>query len=154
VTTVNFLIGYCATGCGMTDLAFGPRRRGRLWGGLRRRNAIAELAPELIDLLIDRVHYEWPESSFVLRTPSGEQVLVPSHLAGGPRCIRGHARYFKDLVLPFCEVDPIRRGGRYRMVPLAPGGGARVDAPCYELNLRSGVLTVGTGSAPGAVATH
>jgi hypothetical protein len=86
-----------------------------------------------------------------MQTPSGTLVLVPSHAAAGPRCSRGHARYFNDLVLPFCQADPIRRAGRCRMRPLAVGDRA-ANAASYELDLFSGVLTVGAPSAPGVAA--
>jgi len=118
------------------------RRTGRPRGG----QFVPERAPALIDGLIDRVHLDWPETSFVLALPSGEQVFVPRH-AAGPRCTADHAGYFGRFVRPYCAVDQSRGEGRCRMTPFA------VDeqpspTPFYEVDIASGLLVKGAGPAP------
>lgn len=107
-----------------------------------------ERAPRLIDGLIDRVHLDWPETSFILWLPCGEQIFVPRHAGGGP-CGAQHSGYFRRLVLPFCQVGPSCRGGRCRMTPVALDGHS-APAPFYEVDLRSGMLVLGAGPAIGS----
>jgi hypothetical protein len=99
----------------------------------------------LIDALIDHAHLEWPTVTFVLRLPSGEELLVPRHVNGLAQCQSGHAGYYSHHVRPFCQFDPVpRHRGSCRVAPL-PGGS--IDVPTYVVDLRSGVLeTVGTTS--------
>ena len=102
----------------------------------------------LIDELIDRAHSEWPSVTFVLALPSGEQVLLPRHLAGLAPCADQHDGYFNTVIRPHCAADPVPRvRGTCRMVPLR--GSAR-HPPEYRLELRSGeVVTVTTpGGGP------
>lgn len=104
-----------------------------------------ERAPSLIDGLIDRAHVAWPETSFILSLPSGEQIFMPRHTGGAP-CGAEHSGYFRRLVLPFCRVDRSRRGGRCRMTPVALDGSS-APVPFYEVDLRSGMLVLGAGPA-------
>ena len=67
-----------------------------------RRRLTAVRAARLIDALIDHAHSDWPETCFVLRMPSGEDVFLPAHRSGGTPCPLGHAGYFRDRVRPFC----------------------------------------------------
>ena len=103
----------------------------------------------LIDGLIDRAHSDWPAVTFVLALPSGEQVLLPRHLAGLAPCDDRHSGYFSSVVRPHCAAEPVQRvRGTCRMVPLR--GSAR-HPPEYRLELRSGeVVTVSAsdGVAP------
>ena len=106
---------------------------------------VPDLAPTLIDGLIDRVHIDWPETSFILTLPTGEQIFMPRH-TDGPRCAADHSGYFRHWVLPFCAVDPTRSGGRCRMNPVAVGEQPALT-PFYEIDLRSGMLVMGAGPA-------
>jgi len=106
---------------------------------------VPDRAPTLIDGLIDRVHIDWPETSFILALPSGVQVFVPRHSAG-PRCTADHSGYFGRFVLPYCAVDQTRGGGRCRMTPFAVDGQPTLT-PFYEVDLGSGMLVMGAGPA-------
>ncbi len=98
-------------------------------------------ARQLIDALIDRVHTDWPTVAFVLRLPSGEQVMLPRHQEGMAECAPGHSRYFSDRVRPFCEVDPTPcHGGRCWATPLTPENDPS-DIPVYVVDRRLGILT-------------
>ncbi|HEY5879104.1 MAG TPA: hypothetical protein VIU11_09340 [Nakamurella sp.] len=98
-------------------------------------------ARQLIDELIDRAHSEWPSVTFIIALPTGEQVLLPHHLAGLAPCRDGHAGYFSSVIRPHCAVDPVPRGaGTCRMVPLRRPPGGR-QPPEYRLTLRSGEVT-------------
>lgn len=99
-------------------------------------------ARQMIDELIDRAHSEWPGVTFVMTFPTGEQVMLPRHLAGLPACEHRHAGYFAAVVRPFCAADPIPRArGTCRMVPLS---GSTGESPEYRLELGSGEVTVST----------
>lgn len=100
----------------------------------------------LIDGLIDRAHSEWPSVTFVLALPTGEEVLLPRHLAGLAPCDGQHSGYFNTVIRPHCAADPVPRvRGTCRMVPLR--GSAR-HPPEYRLELRSGqVITVTTADS-------
>jgi hypothetical protein len=106
----------------------------------KRQHSIAVRAARLIDGLIDQAHRDCPGTCFVLRLPSGEQVFIPAHTSGGPRCPTGHAGYFRDRIRPFCEVDPTVRAGLCSMTPLALDRDPRT-APVYQVDLRSGAVT-------------
>ena len=107
---------------------------------------VPDSAPTLIDGLIDRVHLDWPETSFILALPSGEQVFIPRH-TDGPPCAAAHSGYFRQFVLPFCVVDPTLGGGRCRMTPVAVDEQPALT-PFYDIDLRSGTLVMGAGPAP------
>ena len=96
---------------------------------------------QLIDALIDRVHTDWPTVAFVLRLPSGEQVMLPPHHEGAAECASGHTGYFADRILPFCQAHPTpRHGGRCWATPLT----SKVDPPtipAYITDRRFGILT-------------
>jgi hypothetical protein len=108
---------------------------------------------QLIDGLIDRAHSEWPTVTFVIALPSGEQVLVPRHLAGLASCDGQHSGYFNTVIRPRCGSDPVPRvRGTCRMVPLR---GSSRHPPEYRLELRSGeVVTVTTTGATGGPSTQ
>lgn len=95
----------------------------------------------LIDELIDRAHSEWPSVTFVLAFPSGEEVVLPQHVAGLDPCRGAHDGYFTTVIRPHCAADPVPRvRGTCRMVPLR---GSAWHPPEYRLELRSGeVVTV------------
>ena len=104
----------------------------------------------LNDGLIDRAHSEWPSVTFVLALPTGEQVLLPHHLAGLAPCGGQHSGYFNVVIRPFCAADPVPRvRGTCRMVPLH--GSAR-HPPEYQLELRSGEVVTVTAPDPTAPA--
>lgn len=100
----------------------------------------------LIDELIDRAHSEWPSVTFVLAFPSGEEVVLPQHVAGLPPCGGRHSGYFTTVIRPHCAADPVPRvRGTCRMVPLR---GSAWHPPEYRLELRSGeVVTVADDEA-------
>jgi len=123
-----------------------PHARWRRPARLRGGQCVPAIAPSLIDGLIDRVHLDWPDTSFILALPSGEEVFVPTHFSG-PRCAAEHRGYYALFVLPFVRVDPTRGGGRCRMKPVTlDEPPARV--PFYEIDLRSGMLVMGAGPTP------
>jgi hypothetical protein len=126
----------------MTSAYPGWRRPARPRAGV----CVPDRAPTLIDGLINRVHIDWPEAAFVLGLPSEEQVFVPPH-TDGPLCAADHSGYFRQCVLPLYAVDPTRSGGRCRMKPLAVDHHPPI-MPFYEIDLRSGMLVMGAGSAP------
>ena len=96
-------------------------------------------ARRLIDGLIDRAHSEWPSVTFILALPTGEQVLLPHHLAGLAPCDDEHSGYFISVIRPHCAADPVPRGrGTCRMVPVSRTSHL---PPEYRLELRSGVVT-------------
>ena len=107
---------------------------------------VPERAPNLIDGLIDRVHTDWPETSFILSLPSGEQIFMPWHV-DGPPCAVDHTGYFRRCVLPFCQVSPSRGGGRCRMTPVALDD-QPARTPFYAVDLRTGMLVMGAGPVP------
>lgn len=92
----------------------------------------------LVDDLIDRAHTEWPAVTFILTFPSGEQMLLPRHLAGLAPCVGRHVGYVDSVIRPHLGGDPAPGGrGACRAVPLrtAPAG-----APEYRLDLGTGRL--------------
>lgn len=110
----------------------------------------------LVDELIDRAHGDWPAVTFVLTFPSGEQVLLPRHLAGLAPCHGRHIGYMNTVLRPHLQGDPAPGfRGTCRAVPLRT---APADAPEYRLQLRSGRLErwragrpiAGDGAAPQA----
>jgi len=111
----------------------------------RTGQCVPDRAPTLIDGLIDRVHLDWPQMSFILALPSGERVFMPRH-TDGPPCVAAHSGYFRQFVLPFCQVDPTRSGGRCRMTPVAVDEQPALT-PFYEIDLRSAMLVMGAGPA-------
>lgn len=118
--------------------------RWRRPGRPRTGQYVAARAPMLIDGLIDRAHSDWPETSFVLSLPSGEQVFVLPH-RDGPPCVAGHSGYVSICVLPFSRVAPGRSGGRCRMTPV-DSQGQPAPTPFYEIDVRSGMLILGARS--------
>jgi len=144
MTTSRFLVGINADRRIPEQATFtraGWRRPARPRSG----QFVPERTPALIDGLIDRVHLDWPETSFILALPSGEQVFVPRH-AAGPRCTDDHSGYFGRFVLPYCPVDQTRGGGRCRMTPFAVDQ-QPTSMPFYEVDLASGLLVMGAGPA-------
>lgn len=93
-------------------------------------------------MMIDRAHSEWPSVTFVLAFPSGEQVLLPRHLAGLAPCDAAHRGYFSTVIRPHCAADPVlRTNGTCRMVPVR---GSLRHPPEYRLELRSGLVVTMT----------
>lgn len=140
MTTSRFLVGINADRRIPEQATFtraGWRRPARP----RSRQFVAERTPALIDGLIDRVHLDWPETSFILALPSGEQVFVPRHSAG-PRCTTDHSGYCGRFVLPYCAADQTRGRGRCRMTPFAVDE-PPTSTPFYEVDLPSGMLVMG-----------
>jgi len=104
-------------------------------------------ARQLIDALIDRVHTDWPTVAFVLRLPSGEQVMLPPHHEGAAECASGHTGYFADRILPFCQAHPTpRHGGRCWATPLTCNDDPR-PIPAYITDRRFGILTAPMSTA-------
>ena len=96
---------------------------------------------QLIDALIDRVHTDWPTMAFVLRLPSGEQVMLPPHHEGAAECASGHTGYYADRILPFCQAHPTpRHGGRCWATPLTSKDDPPT-IPAYITDRRFGILT-------------
>ena len=96
---------------------------------------------QLIDALIDRVHTDWPTVAFVLRLPSGEQVMLPPHRQGAAECAHGHAGYLLARIVPFCQAHPTpRHGGRCWATPLTSKDDPPT-VPAYIADRRFGILT-------------
>jgi hypothetical protein len=96
-------------------------------------------ARRLIDELIDRAHSEWPAVTFILLFPSGEEVLLPRHLAGLTPCADEHTGYFDAVIRPHCGADPVPRfRGTCRMVPVR---GSPRHPPEYRLEFLSGIVS-------------
>ena len=101
-------------------------------------------ARQLIDALIDRVHTDWPTVAFVLRLPSGEQVMLPRHRQGAAECADGHTGYCADRILPFCQAHPTpRHGGRCWATPLTTKDDP-TTIPSYIADRRLGVVIART----------
>lgn len=119
-----------------TDTAESRRHPDRLTADGGRRSS---RAGQLIDGLIDRVHQEWPSTTFILELPTGEQVLLPRHAVGLEPCRESHAGYFSSVVRPLCAAAPTPRSrGWCWMVPLRD---SQTQPPDYCLELRSGMVT-------------
>jgi hypothetical protein len=78
--------------------------------------------------------------AFVLRLPSGEQVMLPPHHQGAAECAPGHTGYFSDRILPFCQAHPTpRHGGRCWATPLTSKEDPP-NIPAYITDRRFGIL--------------
>ena len=145
MTTSRFLVGIIADNR-IPEQMTSAHPRWRRPARSRSGQCVPDGAPALIDGLIDRAHIDWPETSFILALPSGEGVFMPRH-TDGPPCAADHSGYFRQYVLPFCQVDPTRSGGQCRMKPFAVDEQPAMS-PFYEIDLRSGMLVLGSGPAP------
>jgi len=113
-----------------------PKQQG---DGVNRTRLIR--AGRLIDGLINGVHHRWPGAAFIIKLPTGEELLVPRHGAGATECTNSHSSYFRLRVLPYCEVNPTPRlPGKCTLRPVVGiDGGAYI--PAYSLDLGSGLVT-------------